>query len=142
MRMCLRGCAGAPNVPRRGLYCGCGTEATSSRFPADPGLTPRVGHSCLPPLPSLRPAPLLARTHTVNPRAGSDTMDREPHEPSAGVVSVPRQPPSEHSRSGPQGPSMGGDSGTTGPRAELEWRALAWSRFGKVNQAVGAFEIL
>ena len=69
-------------------------------------------------------------------------MDREPHESSVGVVSVPHQPPSEHSGSGPQGPSMGGDSGTTGPRAELEWRALAWSRFGKVNQAVGAFEIL
>ena len=80
--------------------------------------------------------------HTLNPRAGSYSMDREPHEPSAGVISVPNQPPSEPSGPGPQVPSAGGDSGITGPRADLEWRALAWNHFGKVNQVVGPLEIL
>lgn len=68
-------------------------------------------------------------------------MDPEPHEPSTGVVLVPHQPPSEHSGPGAQGPSAGGNSGTAGPRAELEWRALAWHCFGKVNQAIDVLEI-
>ena len=91
------------------------------------------------PNPSLS-IPLLA--HTLNPRAGSCSMDRLPHQPSAGVIAVPSQPPpSEPSGPGPQGPSAGGDSGIAGPLADLEWRALAWNRFGKVNQVVSALEI-
>ena len=43
------------------------------------------------------PLSILLLAHTLNPRAGSYSMDREPHEPSAGVISVPNQPPSEPS---------------------------------------------
>ncbi|EPY83395.1 4F2 cell-surface antigen heavy chain [Camelus ferus] len=41
-------------------------------------------------------------------------MDPEPPETSTGGASVPRQPPSEHSGPGAQGPSAGGDSGLKG----------------------------
>uniref|UniRef100_A0A8C9ASU4 Amino acid transporter heavy chain SLC3A2 n=1 Tax=Prolemur simus TaxID=1328070 RepID=A0A8C9ASU4_PROSS len=59
-------------------------------------------------------------------------MDPVPPEPSTGVVSVPCQPPSAHSEPDVQSLSAGADSGT-GPPAELGWRPLAWSHFGKVR---------
>ncbi|KAJ1065737.1 hypothetical protein CapIbe_022503 [Capra ibex] len=70
-------------------------------------------------------------------------MDHEPHEPSAGVISVPSQPPSEPSGPGPQGlgpqgPSAGGDSGTMSQDTEVDMKEVELNELEPEKQPMNA----
>uniref|UniRef100_A0A8C6FM98 Solute carrier family 3 member 2 n=1 Tax=Moschus moschiferus TaxID=68415 RepID=A0A8C6FM98_MOSMO len=65
-------------------------------------------------------------------------MDREPHDPSAGVISVPSQPPCEPSGPGPQGPSAGGDSGTMSQDTEVDMKEVELNELEPEKQPMNA----
>ncbi|XP_053418214.1 4F2 cell-surface antigen heavy chain isoform X2 [Nycticebus coucang] len=65
-------------------------------------------------------------------------MDSMPPEPSTGVVSVPRQPPGDHSEPGVQGLSAGGDSGTMSQDTEVDMKEVELNELEPEKQPMNA----
>ncbi|KAF7467131.1 4F2 cell-surface antigen heavy chain isoform X2 [Marmota monax] len=65
-------------------------------------------------------------------------MDSEPHEPSTGDLSIPRQPPSAHSGADVQGYNAGGDSGTMSHDTEVDLKEVELNELEPEKQPMNA----